>query len=118
MRGQMREETRIKLEREFWRRRLMWGLLGLAGAVLFGGVFYLTNLDATVDEKELSGTVDEVERFVPSKGGPEGWRVGVKLSDGRRVNILAGKDNEKHAGEPIQVTEHHHHTGRSTFTAK
>lgn len=114
----MREETRRKLEREFMRRRLIWGLSGLAGVALLAAGLFLTNLDAEVDDTNLSGTVEDVERYVAQRGGKEGWRVGVKLSDGRHVIVLAGKDNEKHKGDNITVTEHHHHTGRTTFTLR
>lgn len=118
MRAQMRQETQRKLEREFWRRRLIWGIYGVAGAALLAVGLYLTNLDAEVDDTQIAGTVEEVERFVSQRGGQEGWRIGVKLSDGRRIFVLAGKDNKKNTGDSIKVTAHHHHTGRTTFTLK
>jgi hypothetical protein len=114
----MREATRRKLERELLRQRLRWVFYGLAAlAVVVAGMLF-TNLDATVDDQRLAGTVENVDRFVSSRGRTEGWRVGVELTDGRHVVVLAGKQREVHTGESIEVTEHHHHTGRTTFTLR
>lgn len=118
MKAQMRQETRRKLERELRRRHLRWGIyVAIAITFIAAGIAW-KNLDAEVDNSRLPGTVDLVEKFVPPKGGKPGWRVGVQLKDGRHVFVLAGKDKTLHTGEPIEVTEHHHHTGRTTFTMR
>ncbi len=118
MRAQMRQETMRKLQRELWLRRMRWvGVAVIAAAFIVAGMYWV-NLDSEVDNAKLPGTVDLVERFVPPKGGKPGWRVGVQLKDGRHVFVLANEDKVIHSGEPIVVTEHHHHTGRTTFSLR
>lgn len=111
----MRHETRLKLDRELRIRQLKFAAIGLAilGAVLGG--FMLVDLDSHETKLRIAGTVESVATPA-QKGAMDGLEVGVKLTDGRHVHVLALKSRDPHVGDPIEVTEHKHLTGRTTFT--
>lgn len=113
----MRHETRARLDREIRMRRLRH--VGIAGAIVAAmvGVFLLVDLDAHETKLKVAGTVDKVATFA-GKGAMDGLEIGVKLDDGRRVSVLANRSRDPHVGDRIDVTEHHHLTGRTTFTLR
>lgn len=111
----MRHETRLKLERQIRIRRLK--IAGIAVAIISAvvGGFLLVDLDSHETKIRVAGTVESVA--VPAqKGALDGLEVSVKLEDGRHVRVLTLKSRDPHVGDPIQVTEHRHLTGRTTFT--
>lgn len=116
----MREETRKKLERALWMRRLKWLGAGLAAAVAMAGVFMLESLDMTVENRPVHGVVERVGPLlgVGFKAATQGLSVDVKLDDGRRVNVMALKTTNPHAGDNVQIAEHVHGTGRVTYSWK
>lgn len=113
----MRHETRLKLDRAIRMRRLK--IAGIAVVILGAvvGGFLLVDLDHHETKTKLGGTVEDVHNFA-AKGATDGLEVGVKLDDGRHVKILAFKSRDPHVGDHIEVTEHRHLTGRTTFTLR
>ena len=113
----MRHETRTRLDREIRMRRLRYVGIATAIAATMVGVFLLVDLDAHETKLKIAGTVDKVATFA-GKGAMDGLEIGVKLDDGRRVTVLASRSRDPHVGDRIDVTEHHHLTGRTTFTLR
>jgi len=116
----LREETRKRLERALWRERAKKAGLALAGLGALAGVFMYENLDASVKDVRVAGTVEHVGPLNArsTKAVAEGLSVDVKLDDGRHVQVLALKSHGPHVGDRIEVTEHRHATGRVTHTWK
>lgn len=116
----MREETRKKLQRAVWRDRLKKIGIGVAIAALIGIFFTVENLDMMVENHRIAGVVDRLGP-VTSKSMRvvrDDLDVGVRLVDGRHVDVLAMKKSEPHIGDKIEVTEHVHATGRRTYSWK
>ncbi len=111
----MRHETRLKIDRQVRNRRIAIAG-GMAAAVLaLGGIMWLIDLDTHETRARVGGTVESIATPV-QKGPKDGLDVSVKLDDGRHVRVLALRSRDPHVGEHIEVTEHHHATGRTTFT--
>ena len=113
----MRHETRMRLDRAIRLRRMKFVFIGIAIAALVAGGFLLVDLDAHETKSKLGGRIENVQTFA-GKGAMDGLEVGVKLDDGRHVKVLAQKSRDPHVGEHIEVTEHRHLTGRTTFTLR
>ena len=111
----MRHETRLKIDREIrWRRMTM--VAGVAAVVaVLGALMWLVDLDTHEAKTRLAGTIESVTTPA-QKGAMDGLDVGVKLDDGRHVRVLTLRSREPHVGDHIEVTEHRHLTGRTTFT--
>ena len=118
--GDMREETRRRLERQLWLDRAKWTGAGLGVLALIGAGMWFTGLDASVEIKHLPGVVQSVGPLsgTSTKSIEDGLAVDVKLEDGRVVHVMALKATDPHVGDHIQVAEHIHGTGRITFTWK
>ena len=114
----MRYETRMKLEREMRKRRLrmVGGGIAIVAAVVAG--FFLIDMDSHETKQVLGGTVEAVQPYFAAKGKATGFTVSVKLADGRHVTVLANSSRDPHVGEHLDVTEHHHLTGRRTFSLR
>lgn len=113
----MRHETRTRLDREIRLRWLrLFGIAAVITAAITAG-FFLVDLDAHETKLKVAGTVDKVASFA-GKGAMDGLEVSVKLDDGRHVTVLANRARDPHVGDRIDVTEHHHLTGRTTFTLR
>ena len=113
----MRHETKQRLDREIRMPRLrIFGFAVVMLAAVIGG-FLLVDLDAHETKLKVAGTVDKVASFA-GKGALDGLEVSVKLDDGRHVTVLANRSRDPHIGDRIDVTEHHHLTGRTTFTLR
>jgi len=111
----MRHETRTRLDRELRLQRLKYIAIGVAILAAVGGGFALVDLDAHETKARVSGTIADVHTFA-GKGAIDGLEVAVTLDDGRRVKVLANRTRDPHVGDHIEVTEHRHLTGRTTFT--
>ncbi len=116
----MREETRRKLERQLWVQRLKWVGGGLAVAAIMGIGFWYTGLDASVETHHVPGVVKSIG---PLNGGStksveEGLSVDVKLDDGRLAHVMVLKTTDPHVGDHVEIAEHIHGTGRTTFSWK
>ncbi len=114
----MRAETRARLERELFKKKLAFVGLGLA-VIGFAAVgFWWTDLDSAVDIRRIGGDVEAINPMPVSRSLVEGVSVSVKLDDGRHVTVAALKSRHLAVGDHIEVSEHHHHSGRTTFTMK
>jgi hypothetical protein len=116
----MREETRRKLERALWIQRLKWVGGGVAVLLCMAVGFWYTGLDASVETRHVAGVVKTIG---PLNGGStksveEGLAVDVTLDDGRLAHVMVLKANEPHVGDHVQIAEHIHGTGRTTFSWK
>lgn len=116
----MRAETKKQLDRVLFIRKVKWALAGLGLAVLVGAVLYLSGLDATVEDRRVAGVVEKVGSYngTNNQGVFNGMAVDVKLDDGRAAHVLVLKATAPHVGERVEVTEHHHGSGRTTFSWK
>lgn len=113
----MRHETRLKIDREIRRRRAML-VAGIAAAVAgLGVLLWLVDLDTRETRTRVAGTVESVTTPA-QKGAMDGLDVAVALDDGRHVRVLAMKSRDPHVGDHIEVTEHRHASGRTTFTLR
>ncbi len=114
----MREETRQKLERQLWLGRLRWVGIGAAIAAVATLLAIFTGMDAQVTNKRLAGVVTAINP-IAGKEASRGYTVDVKL-DGtdHTVQVLVLKASDPHVGEHVEVTEHHHATGRVNYTWK
>jgi hypothetical protein len=114
----MREDTRKRLERAIWADRLKKTGIALAIAGAIGAAFAYQSYDMKVENAVVSGTVTGIDPMLASNGNANGETLHVKLDDGRAINILALKSRHIKNGDHIEVTEHHHATGRVTHTLK
>jgi len=114
----LREETRKRLERALWIDRAKKAAIGLAVVAAIGLAFSYEELDLKVDNKNIGGTVTDIEPLVSKQNSADGENVIVRLDDGQLVRVLAYKSRNLKIGEKIQVVEHHHATGRVTHTLK
>ncbi len=114
----MREDTRRRLERALWIDRAKKIGIGLAIVAVIGLAFGYETLDMTVSNKDVPGTVTDIEPLVSKQDAADGENVIVRLDDGQLVRVLAYKSRGIKIGDKIQVLEHHHATGRTTHTLK
>lgn len=116
----MREETRRKLERALWWERAQKAGIGLAVLAVIGLFFLYEDYDAHVDNVRVAGTVVSVGplNVNSTKMVESGLSVDVALASGRRVTVLALKTSDPHVGDHVEITEHRHHTGRTTYSWK
>lgn len=116
----MRTETKSKLDRLLFIRKVKWASAGLGLAILIGAGLYLSGLDATVDERRVAGIIEKIGGYngTNTQGVQNGLAVDVKLDDGRHAHVLVLKQSAPNVGERVEVTEHHHGSGRTTFSWK
>lgn len=117
----MREETRRKLERALWRERLKKIGIGALAAAAIAAYFVYEDYDAHVDNVRVPGKVTAVGplNIKNTQMIEEGLSVEVALDNGgRRVSVMALKKTDPHVGDHVEITEHHHHTGRVTYSWK
>lgn len=117
----MREETRRKLERALWVERLKKIAIGVVALVAIGAYFVYEDFDARIDNVRVPATVVSVGplNIKNTQMVEEGLSVEVALDDGgRKINVMALKTTDPHVGDHVQITEHHHHTGRITYSWK
>lgn len=116
----MREETRRRLERQLWWRRMKWVAAGVGTLAFVAGGLWVTGLDATVETHRVAGVVEAVGPLVggTTRAIEDGLAVDVKLDDGRRVHVMTLKRTDPHVGDHVEVAEHVHGTGRVTYSWK
>lgn len=116
----MRDETRKKLERQLWLQKAKWvgSGLAIAGIAAFG--MWFTGLDASVETRHVAGVIQTVGPMTGSStlAIEQGLAVDVKLDDGRLVHVMALKTTNPHPGDHVEIAEHVHGTGRTTFSWK
>ncbi len=116
----MREETRLKFEREVRKQWIRRGAYAVAALVALAGAAWFTDLDAHVEKREVAGVVESVS---PIQGGTSqaiqnGLNVDVKLDDGRHARVLVLKTTHPEVGAHVAIMEHIHWSGRRTFSWK
>jgi hypothetical protein len=101
-------------------QRLKWIGGGLAVAAVMGIGFWFTGLDASVETRHVPGVVQTIAALNGSntKSIEEGLAVDVKLDDGRLAHVMVLKTSEPHVGDHVEIAEHIHGTGRTTFSWK
>lgn len=116
----MREETRKKLERALWMRRLRWIGAGLCVVLALSALFLFESIDASVENRSVHGVVARVGPLnaTTAKAIAQGLSVDVRLDDGRLVNVMALKATGPKEGQDVQIAEHRHGTGRVTYSWK
>jgi len=116
----MRNETKSKLDRLLFMRKVKWTAAGIGLATLMAVGLYLSGLDATVEEKRVAGVIEQVGGYngTNTQGVQNGLAVDVKLDDGRYAHVLVLKQTAPAVGQRVEVTEHHHGSGRTTFSWK
>lgn len=119
----MSDDTRRRLNRALWIDRARKAAIALAILVVIGLYIVYQNLDLAVDNTQVAGVIETVEPYTaPASAttvaqGPA-LTVGVKLDDGEHVRVIAYQSREPKVGERIEITRHHHHTGRVTYSMK
>lgn len=116
----MREETRLKFERQVRKQWIRRGVYAAAAAVVVAALAWFTDLDAHVEKREVAGVVETVS---PIQGGStqaiqNGLDVAVKLDDGRHARVLVLKTTHPEVGSHVAIVEHIHWSGRRTFSWK
>lgn len=114
----MREETRKRLDHRLRVEKLKKVGIGLAIVAAIGLAFGYENLDLKVDDVQVAGVITGIDPLVSKQNSADGETVHVKLDSGQLVNVLALKSRNLKSGDHIQVTEHHHATGRVTHSLK
>lgn len=116
----MRTETKSKLDRLLFMRKVKWASAGLGVAIMLGTGLYLSGLDATVENRRVSGTVEKIGSYngTNTQGVQNGLAVDVRLDDGREAHVLVLKQTSPEIGQHVEVTEHHHGSGRTTYSWK
>lgn len=114
----MREDTKRRLERAIWIERAKFAGIGLAILAAISLAFAYESFDLKVTNTQVGGTVTEIDPLVSKTNSADGETLRVKLDDGRIVSVLALKSRNLKTGDHIDVTEHHHATGRVTHSMK
>jgi len=116
----MREETRKRFEREIHKQWLARGAMALAAIVAIGAALWFQDLDAHVDNRHVAGVVAHVGPVsgLNTQAIQNGLAVDVRLEDGREVHVTALKAARPEVGARVEITEHVHGSGRSTFSWK
>ena len=114
----MREETKKRLERAIWIERAKKAGIGLAIIAAMGLAFGYENLDLMVTNTPVAGTVQVIDPLISKTNSVDGETLEVKLDSGQLVRVMALKSRNIKPGDKIEVTEHHHATGRVTHTLK
>lgn len=113
----MRHETKVKFDRLLRRQRLRRIGIVVAAVSAIGLALAFEDLDAHVENVRIGGQIDAVAPLVSkSAATADGLTIGVRLDDGRHIQVVAYKSRDPHVGDHIEVTEHRHWSGRVTHT--
>ncbi|AHB50466.1 hypothetical protein W911_17415 [Hyphomicrobium nitrativorans NL23] len=114
----MREEIRLKFDRQLRIARLKKAALGIAAASFVAGGLWISGLDASIETHRVAGVVEAVGPLVggSSVATEHGIAVDVLLHDGRHVHVTASKATDPHIGDVVNIAEHVHGTGRVTYS--
>lgn len=114
----MRDVTRRKLDRIIRVQRLKRIGIGAMALVAIGAYFVCEDLDARILNVRVPATVAAITplNVKSTRMIEDGLTVDVLLNDGRHVNVIALKTRAPHIGDHIEIIEHHHGTGRVTYS--
>lgn len=114
----MREEIRLKFDRQLRIARLKKVALGVVAGTFVAAGLWISGLDATVETHRVAGVVEAVGPVVggSSVATEHGLAVDVLLKDGRHVHVTASKAADPHVGDAVNIAEHVHGTGRVTYS--
>lgn len=114
----MRAETRKKLDQAIWAERIKKIGIGAAVLATIGLAVAYQNLDFQDTKTRVPATVESIDALVSKQNAADGLNVEAKLDSGQHVRVIMEKSHEPKIGDRIEVTEHHHGSGRITYTLK
>jgi len=116
----MRSATKAKLDQALRRQWFNRAAVAAGLLMLAGGVLWFTGLDATVKNRQVKGVIETVTpaASMNAQGVDTGLAVVIKLEDGREAKVMTTRAFDPKTGQPVEITEHIHGTGRSTFSWK
>jgi hypothetical protein len=87
-------------------------------AVMFGTIAWImtaqtARIDATLEHHKVAGHVVGAARLTGRRGG---FKVHVKLDDGREVDAMSGVPQPPYAGEAVELDAATHASGRVTYS--
>jgi hypothetical protein len=116
----MRSETREKIDRAIRLQRLKYVAMGCGAAAVLSALMWFTGRDAIVENKRVSGVITELEApaGMSTQVVEPSVYASIKLDDGRKARVLVMKSTNPAVGNHIEIAEHVHGTGRSTYSWK
>ncbi len=104
------------------KRRLQIAGLGLGFAIVAAAALWFTSLDASVTSHAVAGVVEKVGPLnmsdTTTNAIESSFGVDVKIDDGRRTHVSVLRSLNPVIGQHVQIIEHVHGSGRSTFSWK
>jgi hypothetical protein len=116
----MRSDTKAKIDAAIRKQRLKYVAMGCGVAVLLGCALWFTGRDAIVSNKQVGGVISEIDAAagMSSQVVEQAVMASIKLDDGRKARVLVLKATNPAVGQHVDIAEHIHGTGRSTFSWK
>ena len=116
----MRSDTKQRLDKALRLQKLKYVAMACGVAAVLAAGLWFTSLDATVTNKQVAGTITEL---APPAGMSTvvvetALMATLKLDDGRRAQVLVNKASHAEVGQKVEIAEHVHGSGRSTFSWK
>jgi len=114
----MNPDVKKRLDRLILKQRLKYGfvailiIIAVSSFLLFVGYEQTIHIDKVVATTTLGGSVTQVKR---GAGRKSGFKVKVKLDDGRQVNAVSFLARVPFRGERLSVNEIAHKSGRKNF---
>ncbi len=115
----MNPDVKKRLDRLILMQRLKYGLAAIAIAIavssllLFVGYEQTIHIDSVVATTAMSGTISQVKH---GAGRKSGFKLTVKLDDGRSVEAVSFLARVPFKGERLSLSEITHKSGRKNFT--
>jgi hypothetical protein len=116
----MRDDTRKRLNQAIWRERLKKAGIGLAIVAAIGAIMVYQTYDLTETKTQVGGTIAAFDPLITKSisAATEGVKAEVRLDSGQTVSIMALKSRGLKIGDHIDITAHHHGSGRVTYSLK
>ena len=114
----MKADVKKRLDRLILLQRLKYALvatgiiIAVSGFLLFVGYEQTVNIDKTVATTSIGGTVSQVR---PGAGRKGGYRLKIRLDDGRSVAAVSFLPGFAFKGERVLLDEIVHKSGRKNF---
>ncbi len=116
----MRSDTRARLDSALRKQQLKLVGIGAGVAAVMGALLWYTSLDATIKNRPAPGTISAIDAAAGQSTQivENEVFVTVKLDDGRAARVLVLKTSKPALGQKVEIAEHIHGSGRSTFSWK